>query len=64
MYLQIILPPIILPIKIFINEDEAGIKGPSIDYRFECPDYESPNEISKSFIEKVLELTIKDTEKN
>jgi len=49
--------------EIFIYEDEAGIQGSSIDCQFEYPDYESPDELSKAFIEKVIELTIKETEK-
>ncbi len=39
---------------IYIYEDEAGIQGPDTDIRFEAPDYDSPNDLIESFINKII----------
>jgi hypothetical protein len=39
--------------KIFIYEDEACILGANTDFRFERPDYDSPEALQKALLKKV-----------
>ncbi len=40
----------------FIYDDEAGIQGPGIDLRFECPDYDSPAKLIDAFVSAAVEI--------
>ncbi len=37
-------------IEVWIYEDEAMISGPSIDFRFESPDFDTDDELIEAFI--------------
>ena len=44
------------PLELLIYEDEAGIRGPGIDERFQAPDYESAPALALHFVTMVVEL--------
>jgi len=43
-------------LRIFIYSDEAQVQGPSVDERFEVPDFGSPDQLRDAFVAKAVEL--------
>jgi hypothetical protein len=41
--------------EIFIYEDEAGLRGPNVDKRFEVPDYRDSAALACDFIQQTLD---------